>query len=941
MSDSSKTADPAVPKSEKDYKDTVNLPVTDFPMRASLTKREPETLKRWDEMDLYGQMRRVAKGRPKFVLHDGPPYANGELHSGHALNKVLKDLVVKSKQMAGFDAPYVPGWDCHGLPIEHKVVGELGDKAKTMSQAEIRRACRAFALKYVDIHREGFKRLGITGEWADPYLTLSPKYVATIIRVFGEIYQTGAIYRGLRPIYWCTNCRTALAEAEVEYANKTSPSVFVKFKAEKPLPGVDGPTYYVIWTTTPWTLPANLAITVHPDYDYSAIRVNGETLIMSSSLAPSALEACGVSDYKTVAKFTGKDLENYTYRHVFFPEKVCPIILGEHVTLDAGTGCVHTAPGHGHDDYVVCSRYGIAPFSPVDNSGVFTKEAGVYAGTMVFDANKRIVEDLRSSGALMHHEPYEHSYPHCWRCSGPIIFRSTPQWFVNMDHNGLRERVLKGIEQVRWIPEWGKERIYGMVAQRPDWCISRQRAWGVPIPVFYGKNSGEVYATPETFKRVEQLALSAEDGIDRWFDTPSSQLLPEGAKCAESGETEFVHETDILDVWFDSGASNRAVCETHPDLAWPADLYLEGSDQHRGWFQLSLIPTVAAKGVPPYRQVLTHGYVVDGEGKAMSKRLGNYVGLPELLSKHGADILRLWVTGENYRQDIRISDEILTRQEDAYKRFRWTYRYMLGNLYDFQESDALPFDQLLEIDQWALHRTQLLKQRVLKAYEDYDFHIVYHAAHNFCAVDMSAFYLDVLKDRLYTFAADSRERRAAQTALAEILSDLLKLLAPVLVYTCDEAWQFLPRHLRTHESVHLAAFPSVKPEFALSADAAARWDELLRIRGVASKELEEARRASLIGSSLQASLAIAPGSTYAAETLGRYAEQLNDIFIVSQTTVEPQSEEASASVEKVNVRVAKAPGAKCARCWHVRESVGTIAQHPCICHVCAKQLGVQ
>ncbi|MDZ4860396.1 MAG: isoleucine--tRNA ligase [Candidatus Hydrogenedentes bacterium] len=923
-----------------EYKDTVLLPNTAFPMKANLTQREPEILARWEAMNLYARMRETAAGRRKFVLHDGPPYANGELHSGHALNKLLKDFVVKSRQMSGMDAPYVPGWDCHGLPIEHKVATDLGSKAKAMSQVEIRQRCRAFALKYVDIHRKDFKRLGVSGEWDNPYLTLDREYVATIIRVFAEIYESGAVYRGLKPIYWCPSCETALAEAEVEYADKTSPSIYVKFKAESPVPGVNGDVYFVIWTTTPWTLPANLAVSVHADYDYSAIKVGEETYIMSSFLAPAALEACGITDYKTVAKFTGKDLENLTYRHVIFPEKICPVLLGEHVTLEAGTGCVHTAPGHGHEDYVVGNKYGIAPFSPVNKSGVFTAEAGSYSGQHVFKANQQIVADLKSGGALLAHHPYQHSYPHCWRCSGPVIYRATPQWFINMDHDGLRTKVLAGINQVQWIPEWGKERIYGMVSQRPDWCISRQRAWGVPIPVFYGKESGEVYATPESFKRIEELALSAGDGIDRWFDSPTEALLPPGAKCTVSGETEFVHEKDILDVWFDSGTSHRAVCELRPGLAWPADLYLEGSDQHRGWFQSSLIPAVAVKGAPPYRAVLTHGYVVDADGRAMSKKLGNYITLPDLLKKYGADIVRLWVASENYRQDVRISDEILTRQQDSYRKFRNTIRHMLGNVSDFGPTDAVAYADLWDIDRWALHRMQLLKERVLKAYADYEFHIVYHSLHNFCTIEISSIYLDVLKDRLYTFATDSKPRRAAQTVISELLTDLLQLLAPILVYTADEAWGYLPDHLRTAQSVHLTAFPAVKADYVFPAETAGDWDALLRIRAVASKQLEDARRAEMIGSSLQASLRITPLNAEAEQVLAKYEGLLYDLMIVSHVVIMPVSADVSGADEPVVVTVAPAPGKKCTRCWHIRETVGSVSGHPLLCHVCAEQLGV-
>jgi isoleucyl-tRNA synthetase len=923
---------------EVSYKDTVNLPKTDFPMRANLTGREPERLARWERMDLYGKMRAKAAGRPKFVLHDGPPYANGELHEGHLLNKVLKDFVVKAKQMAGFDAPYVPGWDCHGLPIESKVLSELGDACKSLSQVEIRIRCREFALRFVDLHREGFKRLGVTGDWENPYLTLSPEYVATIIRVFAEVYQAGAVYRGLKPIYWCASCETALAEAEVEYANHRSDSIYVKFEAVAPVPGLEGPVSYVIWTTTPWTLPANLAIAVHPSFEYSAVKVGGETLIMATFLAPIAMEDCGIRGYEKVKTFTGKDLEGLTYRHVMFPERICPIILAEHVTLDAGTGCVHTAPGHGQEDYVVGSKYGIDPFSPVDGRGLFTEGAGKYAGMNVFEANPLIVKDLKESGALLKARSIEHSYPHCWRCENPVIYRATPQWFVNVDHNGLREKAVAGIDQVAWVPSWGKERIRSMVQQRPDWCISRQRVWGVPIPVFYCKRCREVYATPESLARVEALARSAPDGIDRWFDTPAAELVPTGAVCGKCGGAEFVRETDILDVWFDSGVSSRAVCEPHADLTWPVDMYLEGSDQHRGWFQSSLLLAVATKGVPPYRTVITHGFLVDGEGRKISKKLGNSPGVTELVKEYGADVLRLWVCSENYRQDIRVSAEILTRMQDAYRRIRNTFRYMLGNLSDFTAEDVAPLTDMEESDRWALHRMQVLRDRVLQAYENYEFHMVYHAVHNFCAVDMSSFYLDILKDRLYTFAAHSRERRAAQTAMADILADLLRLVAPILVYTCDEAWDHLPAHLRTAESVHLASFPEAKPAHRLEGDLLESWDELLRVRGVVSKVLEEKRREGLIGSSLEAQVALTPGDERTAAVLERHADQLPWVFIVSECAVRPMSEEAAQAEDMLLVQVEKASGRKCVRCWNYKDSVGRNPHHPQLCKRCIAQL---
>ena len=908
-------------------------------MKADLARREPVRLAQWDAMGLYERMRAGTAGRPKFVLHDGPPYANGALHAGTALNKILKDFIVKSKQMSGLDAPYVPGWDCHGLPIEYKVLGDLGDAAKSLSQVEIRRKCRAFALEYVDIHREGFKRLGVSGDWPNPYLTLSPEYVGTIIHVFSQMYRTGAVAKGLKPIYWCAACQTALAEAEVEYANHVSPSIYVKFPAVAPIPGVEGPASYVIWTTTPWTLPANLAICLHPDFEYSAVKVGDETLILATFLASAALEACGITDFTTVKKFSGKELENLTYRHVIFKDKVCPIILGEHVTLDAGTGCVHTAPGHGQEDYVVGARYGIEPFSPLDGRGIFTEEGGPYAGMQVFDANAHVISDLQASGALMKADKIEHSYAHCWRCANPVIYRATPQWFILIDHDGLREKVVKAIDTVQWIPSWGQERIRSMVAQRPDWCISRQRTWGVPIPVFYCNDCDEVYATPESLAKIEALARSAFDGIDRWFDTEVSELMPAGAACSKCGGKSFRRETDILDVWFDSGVSNQAVREGHPELTWPVDMYLEGSDQHRGWFQSSMIPAVAVKGGPPYRAVVTHGYVVDGEGKKMSKKLGNTVELTELVSKLGADVARLWVASENYRQDIRISDEILKRMQDAYRRIRNTFRFMLANLGGFGAEDAVPFDQLEEVDRWALHRMQLLRERILKGYADYEFHTVYHGVHNFCAVDMSSFYLDILKDRLYTFAAKSRERRAAQTVLAEILGDLVRLFAPILPYTCDEVWEFMPAHLKTAENVHLESFPSAKPDFAMPEGAAEDWDELLRMRGVVSKVLEEARREGRIGSSLEAAVTLVPGDPRTETILKKHEAQLPWVFIVSQCSIDPITDEAVKTEDKLIASVTKAPGAKCVRCWNYRESVGKHAGHPQICGRCIEQLG--
>jgi len=924
------------------YKETVNLPKTKFPMRAGLVTRESETVARWEEIDLYQTIRNQSAGNEKFVLHDGPPYANGDLHAGTALNKILKDFVVKSKQMSGFDAPYVPGWDCHGLPIEHKVLSLLGVEAKTLSQVEIRRKCREFALKFVELHREGFKRLLVNGDWPNPYLTLRPEYVAAGIRVFSEMYEKDCIYKGLKPIYWCSHCQTALAEAEVEYDDHTSPSIYVKFNAVDPVPGLeDENVSYVIWTTTPWTLAANLAISLHPDFKYSALKVANETLIMATELVPQALEACGVTDYTTLKEFGGSDLEGLKYQHVQFEDRICPIILGDHVTLEAGTGCVHTAPGHGQEDYVVAARYGIDPLSPVDGEGKYTKDAGKYEGQYVSKVNPTVIEDLEASGHLLHQQAIEHSYPHCWRCKTPVIYRATPQWFVSMSENNLRDEACKAVDSVEWIPSWGQERIRSMIASRPDWCISRQRSWGIPIPVCYCQDCEEVYASPEMFAKIEAQALSAEDGIEEWFSADASTFLPDDAKCSSCGCTNFTKESDILDVWFDSGVSNRAVLEKNSDLTWPADMYLEGSDQHRGWFQSSLLPAVAVKGTPPYKSVVTHGYVVDGKGKKLSKSLGNFMELPKMIKKFGAEIIRLWVASENYKQDIRISDEILTRMQDSYRRLRNTLRYSLSNLYDYDASMAVPFNELEEIDQWVLCRLEGLRENILKAYGNYEFHHVYHDVMNFCSIELSSFYFDISKDRLYTFAADSKERRSAQTATAAILVHMLKFLAPVLSHTCDEAWQDLPEGLKNSDSVHLEQFPEAHPEYTLSEDALKNWDELVRLRSVVSKTLEGMRQDKVIGSSLEAEVTLIPGTDSVLETLTAYNDQLASIFIVSKCSIGDSSDEAKQSEDGLLVQAEKASCDKCQRCWNYRESVGKNEEHPRICQRCVNQLGDQ
>jgi len=918
-----------VPKtSQKDYSKTVNLPKTEFRMKANLPKREPSILEGWEETDLYGRIRKAMRGKDKRVLHDGPPYANGDIHIGTAFNKILKDFIVKYFTMTGYDSPYVPGWDCHGLPIEYKVLSELGEDAKQKSRMEIRAGCAEYALKYVDIQREQFRRLGVLGDWDNPYLTMSHEYESTIVEVFGELYAGGYIYKGKKPVHWCPSCSTALAEAEVEYSEHTSPSVYVKFPAVGRIGRLEGDVYYLIWTTTPWTLPANLAICLHPDFTYVGMKVGDETYIVAEPLVLGVVAQCGIDRYEIVGKFTGKELEGNRYRHVL-TGKECPIILGQHVTLEQGTGCVHTAPGHGQEDYVVGLRYDLDVFSPVDDDGRFTDEAGDFAGMTVFDANEPICDTLDKTGALLQSDSLAHSYPHCWRCMNPIIFRATPQWFVELDANNLRDRALKCVKDVRWVPAWGEERIGLMISGRPDWCISRQRAWGVPIPVFYCKSCAEPFLSPETLENLVELVK--ENGINVWFERQARDLLPDGTACP-CGGTEFDKEENILDVWFESGVSHRAVLEPHEELTFPADVYLEGSDQHRGWFQSSLLPSVATRDTAPYKTLITAGFVVDGEGMKMSKKLGNAVSPQEVIEQYGAEVLRLWVASENYTQDVTISPEILVQVADAYRKIRNTWRFMLGNLYDFDPvSDSVAYGELEEIDRWALHRLQELKKKVIDAYERFEFHQVYHGVYNFCTGDLSSFYLDVLKDRLYTFAAGSRERRSAQTVLLEMLKDLIRLAAPTLSFTAEEAWRCLPESAREHDSVHLAQMPRVRDDL-LDAELAGRWTELLEVRSFVLKALEDARRDGLIGNSLEAKVVVkTSGDT--SRLLEGFVLSLPSVFIVSEVEL---SDEADA--EEPAVSVSKAAGAKCVRCWNYKTSVGCNPLYPDICDRCVVQV---
>jgi isoleucyl-tRNA synthetase len=927
-----------------DYKETLNLPKTKFPMKASLAKREPEQLKSWGEGMLYQKIRQASKGREPFILHDGPPYANGHIHIGTALNKILKDFIVRSRQMNGFDAVYVPGWDCHGLPVEHNVEKELGEKKLTMGQAEIRRQCRTYAEKYIGIQREEFKRLGVMGEWDNPYLTMNYAYEATIARECSKFAMEGSLFRSKKPIYWCCSCKTALAEAEIEYHDESSPSIFVKFllldDISNKYPNLAGKkVFVVIWTTTPWTLPANLAVALHPDIVYSAVDTkNGEVLILAKELVQNCMKTFGISDFTEVAEINAATLERKGCRHPIY-DRESLIILGSHVTLEAGTGCVHTAPGHGREDYEVGLLYDLDAYSPVDDRGCFTKDAEYFSGQFVFDANSDIVANLEKSGALMAQGTLEHSYPHCWRCKKPVIFRATPQWFISMDKTGLRKHALKEIDKVTWIPYWGKERIYGMIENRPDWCVSRQRAWGVPIAIFYCQKCGTLYLNKNIVSHIYRLF--EENGADIWFEKKVEELLPEDAVCETCGNKTFAKEDDILDVWFDSGVSHAAVLEQRSNLRWPADLYLEGSDQHRGWFHSSLLTAVGTRGSAPYKSVLTHGFVVDAEGKKMSKSLGNVVAPEEVIKRHGAEILRLWVSASDYRDDIRISENILKQLSDAYRRIRNTCRFLLGNLYDFSpERDCISYDMLFELDRFALHRLQELIQRTRRAYDTYEFHIIYHALYNYCIVDLSAFYLDILKDRLYTSPSKSTDRRSAQTVIYSILDALARLMAPILAFTAEEIWHFMPSQTQNSKSVHLTALPTVKAEWK-NEELAQKWRQLIKVRGEVTKALEEARVKKIIGHSLDAAISIyADNDMY--DILEPYKNDLKTILIVSEASlIKGKAADApfkSPDIEGLSIRVETAPGEKCERCWIRDISVGDGSEQPTICNRCRNAL---
>jgi isoleucyl-tRNA synthetase len=945
-----------------ELKKTVNLPKTDFAQKANLGQSEPARLDKWNESKLYERIREARRGAEKFILHDGPPYANADIHIGTALNKILKDFVVKSRSMMGFDAPYVPGYDCHGLPIETHVEKKLTDKGKDKKDlpvATFRKICREHASTAMNNQTRDFRRLGILGEWETPYLTMSNEYESETARLFGRFLERGYIYKGLRPVYWCIHDQTALAEAEVEYKLHTSPSIYVKFPLVSDPAALDPnlagrKVSLVIWTTTPWTIPANLGIAVHPDFEYAAIEHDGEVLVVASELVAFVIVKCGIGGVndegerrmpQVLARFKGSKLDRMVARHPWI-DRESLVMNGDHVTLGgeadaeteldvaearnreetgkAGTGLVHTAPGHGHDDFVIGREYGLEVYCPVDNAGRFTSEVERFAGENIFKANPQIVELMRENGSLLFSENYEHRYPHCWRCKKPVIFRATPQWFISMDDLGdqsLRSQALREVENVGWHPAWGEGRMANMIKGRPDWCVSRQRSWGVPIPVFYCQKCDHTIADPKIVDHVADIF--ARETADAWYNRPESELLPDGFACPQCNSTDFAKETDILDVWFDSGSSCVAVLETRGEtLNFPADVYLEGGDQYRGWFNSSLMCGIAAHDRAPYRQIITHGWVVDGEGKKQSKSVGNVTAPIEIINKSGAEILRLWAAAVDYTEDVRCSDEILQRVTDAYRKFRNTLRYALGNLDGFDpDIDTVSSQEMLEIDRWALASFNEAARKVLAGYENYDFQAVYQTLYNLVTVTLSARYFDIIKDRLYIFAPKSVERRSAQTALYEITDKMCRLLAPVLAFTADEAFENLPA--KRFASVHLADFPKISG--ADNAQLLADWERLFAIRDDVLKALEEARNEKRIGSSLEAKVILTADKETTRFLLPFY-EDLRYVFIASQVEVRED--------EPAGVRIEKADGAKCERCWNYSVRVGEYEKYPTVCERC-------
>jgi isoleucyl-tRNA synthetase len=928
---------------KQDYNDTLNLPVTEFPMRAGLPQREPAMLEEWEKKRVYQKLMEKNKGKPLWVLHDGPPYANGDIHIGTAMNKIIKDIIVRFHNMAGYNAPYVPGWDTHGLPIELKARAMAGvENAANMSPSELRKICRDYALKYVDIQREQFKRLGVLGEWDNPYLTLSPEFEARQIEVFGEMAMKGYIYKGLKPVYWCPDCETALAEAEVEYQEDPCYSAYVKFPVTDDREilskaGIDpAKTSFVIWTTTIWTLPANTAICLGPEFKYNVVEAGGEYYIMADALCKEAMETSGIADYRVAATFKGSELEYMKARHPFL-DRESLIILGDHVTLESGTGCVHTAPGHGVDDFNISKKYeGVEVIVPVDDRGFMTEEAGeICAGMSTDDANKALAKHMDETGSLFVFKKIKHQYPHCWRCKEPVLFRATEQWFCSVE--SFKDEAIKAIRGVKWIPTWGEERITSMVRERSDWCISRQRLWGVPIPIFYCKSCGKPVIEREFINAVSDLFR--REGSDSWYKYSTEEILPKGAACPHCGGSRFEKEKDIMDVWFDSGSSHAAVLCDRPYLKWPADLYLEGGDQHRGWFQSSLLTAVAWRGEAPYKTVLTHGWTVDGEGRKMSKSLGNVIVPEKVVRQYGADILRIWVASIDYRVDVRLSNEILKQLSEAYRKIRNTARFILGNINDFDpDTDMVPDEKLEEIDRWVLMQLDRLAEQVYGAYKSFEFHEAFHRIHNFCVVDLSNFYLDVLKDRLYVEKADSDTRRAAQTAIYRLLNALTRMLAPILAFTAEEIWSYMPHG--SGDDPESVLFNDIPKSGLFKRDEALleKWDRILKIREDVNKALELARTAKVIGSALEAKVTLHCAGEWL-DFVRSVADILPAALIVSQIAVEEgEGGEFSGDIKEIGITVRHADGGKCARCWMYSESVGK-SRHGDLCGRCAAIVG--
>ena len=916
-----------------DYAKTLNLPKTSFKMKANLAQKEPLTLRDWKKAEIYEKS--LKEGAPFFVLHDGPPYANGDIHIGHALNKILKDIILKYKRLRGYNAPYIPGWDTHGLPIEWKIMEELGEKAKNMTPLQIRQECKKYALKWVEKQKEGFKRLGILGNWDNPYITLRPEYEAEQLKVFKEIYENGYIYKGLKPVYWSPTTETALAEAEIEYKDVTSHSIYVKFEGEKDLTdklGVDEASI-LIWTTTPWTLPANLGVFLHPEFDYGLYKTEKGNLVVAKDLAEDVFKTLDLS-YELLKEFKGTELEYTHYQHPFLDRKGL-VMNADYVTIDAGTGAVHTAPGHGADDYNYSLKYNIGILSPVDDKGHMTKEAGKYEGMFYAKASKAIVEDLTESGHMLYHTTFVHSYPHDWRSKKPVIFRATEQWFISIDESDIRENALKALENVEFVPSWGKNRIGSMLETRPDWTISRQRVWGVPIPLFYNRATDEVIYEPEIMDRI--IELVKKEGTDIWWKYEAKEII--GDELLEKynlKDVDIRKERSIMDVWFDSGVSHRSVLVPR-NLPRPADLYLEGSDQHRGWFQSSLLTSIASTKDAPYKRILTHGFTMDGQGRKMSKSLGNTILPKDITEKYGADILRLWVSSVDYREDVRISENILQQMSDAYRRIRNTARFLMGNLNNFDyANDKVDYKDMFEIDKWAMHKLEELKEKTTEYYDKYEFYSLFQEITYFCSMEMSSFYLDIVKDRLYCEGTTSIERRSAQTVLTEVLKVLVRIISPVLSFTADEIWERIPEALKEEESVHLSKWIEANPEY-LNEELAKKWDKIARLRREVNKKLEAERQTGLIGHSLDARVLLNIANDEYSFIKDYTENEVSDLFIVSQVKF-VNDNLAESEIEGINIGVEKASGEKCERCWKYDEEVGHAHNHSDVCPRCASVL---